>query len=476
MEWGKSYDMEFAYNDKEKMETHGFNMYDYGARFYDQTIGRWHSIDPLAEKYYSISPYAYCANNPVKNIDPDGRTIRVSDYTNNIKTDYEWKEYEGIWGFYDSYNNIYADNDTFIGQLSRALMKLMNGGETGKELVSNLSGMTDIITISRGKNVYMEESSTVGWNPNGGSNVPTQMGENSNVAFVSLGHELGHAWDYTQKTANSTSWIYGGTYGTKDIPNSEIYSTHMENKIRAENGLQLRTHYLVNTDGKGAGPRIIDSKGRSICYNTGNTTNYKSVKKITNSNIKMKIIIIFLVISYTQLNSQNLYPVLIDAFKHVNEYDYNSKSNLKESINVSLKLNKAKKKECNIISEALMKVGFDFDQVNDTLLFDFVYEDYIVGGGPYNIYAQSSKMVKRLTIDSYKDSSYKESPASEKCENCYYDMMYRGDTKTLYKIFTKIGERSLGCYKTALRVIIKERKVVYPSLLWNYGCIMNSHE
>lgn len=77
MEWHGSSNLEYAYNGKEKMETDGFNMYDYGARFYDQTIGRWHSIDPLAEKYYSISPYVYCANNPVKFVDPDGRAFET---------------------------------------------------------------------------------------------------------------------------------------------------------------------------------------------------------------------------------------------------------------------------------------------------------------------------------------------------------------------------------------------------------------
>ena len=47
-----------------------------------QTVSRYLSIDPLTEKYYSISPYAYCANNPVKFIDPDGRDIIISGALN----------------------------------------------------------------------------------------------------------------------------------------------------------------------------------------------------------------------------------------------------------------------------------------------------------------------------------------------------------------------------------------------------------
>jgi RHS repeat-associated protein len=60
------------YNGKEFVETHGYDTYDYGARGYYPAIGRFTTVDPLAEKYYSISPYAYCAGNPVNRIDPNG--------------------------------------------------------------------------------------------------------------------------------------------------------------------------------------------------------------------------------------------------------------------------------------------------------------------------------------------------------------------------------------------------------------------
>ena len=51
---------------------------DFGARQYSPTLRRWMTPDPLSEKYYGISPYAFCNNNPVNFVDPDGRIIETA--------------------------------------------------------------------------------------------------------------------------------------------------------------------------------------------------------------------------------------------------------------------------------------------------------------------------------------------------------------------------------------------------------------
>ena len=61
------------YNGKEWIEMHGLDEYYSQARTLYPAIVRTPTMDPLCEKYYSISPYAWCGNNPVNRIDPDGR-------------------------------------------------------------------------------------------------------------------------------------------------------------------------------------------------------------------------------------------------------------------------------------------------------------------------------------------------------------------------------------------------------------------
>ena len=73
-------DNRFRFNGKEDQAEFGTPYSDYGARQYSSFNGRWLTVDPLAEKYYSSSPYAFCGNNPVNFVDLDGRdTIYVFD-------------------------------------------------------------------------------------------------------------------------------------------------------------------------------------------------------------------------------------------------------------------------------------------------------------------------------------------------------------------------------------------------------------
>lgn len=63
----------------------GIPLSDHGARMYARTFWRWTTAAPLSEKYYGISPpYAYCANDPVNAVDPDGKKRKcVIDYKEN---------------------------------------------------------------------------------------------------------------------------------------------------------------------------------------------------------------------------------------------------------------------------------------------------------------------------------------------------------------------------------------------------------
>jgi len=62
----------YRFNGKEEQVTGSLGLIDYGARLYVNLLPRWTTPAPLAEKYYSTSPYAFSNNNPVNFVDPDG--------------------------------------------------------------------------------------------------------------------------------------------------------------------------------------------------------------------------------------------------------------------------------------------------------------------------------------------------------------------------------------------------------------------
>ena len=102
------------YNDKEFIEMHGYDTYDYGARSMYPALGDgFMSVDPLAEKHYNISPYVYCAGNPVNLIDPDGMDwYKDKDGTTQYNPDLNKDNQKDILGKDQSYvGETYQEKD-----------------------------------------------------------------------------------------------------------------------------------------------------------------------------------------------------------------------------------------------------------------------------------------------------------------------------------------------------------------------------
>ena len=92
---------------------------DFGARLYSPRTATWMSPDPVKEKYYSISPYAFCSNNPVNRIDPFG----THDY--NLKANGEWEKKDTD----DPFDVIIALSGEQLIVLDRSIMGNMVKGQ-----------------------------------------------------------------------------------------------------------------------------------------------------------------------------------------------------------------------------------------------------------------------------------------------------------------------------------------------------------
>jgi len=224
----------------------------------DLRTGQWWTPDNVKPNA-SESPYAMFGRNPVFYNDVLGDTIRITSAGGN--TTYT----QGM-----SYNG----NDKFIKQTVDALNTL-NSKNTGGEMLTDLSSSkTDysIMQVAQRKgsstfgNGYDDNLKAIGFNPSTNSGGIDENGSTSSKAFISLGHELAHAWDADNGTLDKSPWY---TQGNSVIRNAEKFSTHIENKIRAEHGIPLRKYYGIdNSQGNSIGTGLLLNKeGRSLFYN-----------------------------------------------------------------------------------------------------------------------------------------------------------------------------------------------------------------
>ena len=67
--------LSYTFSAKEKDVETGLSYF--GSRYYSSDLSIWLSVDPMSAKYPSLSPYVYCADNPVRLVDPDGEEIEI---------------------------------------------------------------------------------------------------------------------------------------------------------------------------------------------------------------------------------------------------------------------------------------------------------------------------------------------------------------------------------------------------------------
>ena len=249
----------FLFNAKELDNETG--LYYYGARYLDPTGAMWLSVDPMWEKYAGMNPYNYCAGNPVKLVDPDGRDIVVySKGENNEDIEYTFVTGDdGKGAFYDKNGNVYDKGEEFITDLTNALNTL-NEGENGKDLVSYLEGRHDVKVKILPNKTNRNAGLKVYWNSkqNRLSQCKDISGGDERPAYVGLAHELAHSRDLIDGKINYDQWYRNA--GEKAIPIAEQYATYIENLIRDEHKIPLRPYYNEN-DGEESSILKFNSNG-----------------------------------------------------------------------------------------------------------------------------------------------------------------------------------------------------------------------
>jgi len=130
----------YKYNGKEYDSKKGLNWYDYGARHYDAALGRFTTVDPSVENYYSTSPFTYCLNNSLNYIDPLGTdTVDVKDID---------------WNKFDPKKDVVALDEVAVS-VPNALTKV---GTRALEPISGFWGYAGYYLLDIGSTYYSEQT------------------------------------------------------------------------------------------------------------------------------------------------------------------------------------------------------------------------------------------------------------------------------------------------------------------------------
>ena len=188
----------YKFNGKELDLFHGLNWYDYLARGMDPAAGRFTAIDPLCEKYFALSPYVFCANNPVNYIDPDGMDwFRTKDnsvqYDPNIKKNSKLEDgytYLGeTYQITDNNGNIlenYRADGSIVYKKEKSAYErmILQSQRTGNESMAILTNKNVIVMPDYKNDSHEINLSDYGYSINNGNIIDANRNKYNTIATV----------------------------------------------------------------------------------------------------------------------------------------------------------------------------------------------------------------------------------------------------------------------------------------------------
>ncbi|MEA4887385.1 MAG: RHS repeat-associated core domain-containing protein, partial [Bacteroides graminisolvens] len=221
----------YKYSGKELDTERGLNLYDFEKRQMDPTVPAFTTMDPMSEKYYSMSPYAYCANNPIRYIDMHGDSLTVEPNPNGA-LDY----IKMFFGFYTTYQEI-VKND---------LEQLKKDDEIVGDMIEDLEESENVHVITKPKkgkhNSTMYSKKKLDDNKPQGSKIfydpynKKRKDGTERTPRIGLSHELKHSSDLDEGIATSERTGNG-------ILIMDVRAVNTENRIRKKIGEPQRVTY-----------------------------------------------------------------------------------------------------------------------------------------------------------------------------------------------------------------------------------------
>lgn len=264
---------EYRYSGKGYLDFHNLNLNQFPARLHDPTLNQWVSTDPLSEKYPHLTPYSFCASNPIKYVDPDGRVIMIPP---SVSAEDVLK----IVGNMQSLTNDKLVYKTMSNGYRRIRIAHLGKGDkiAGTNLIRKLNSSSKIVYIDYENSLKkfkdnthnmatyksrIDASNSVGtdalitFSMDSDPRLYTIDSKSKTItkstrpSYIGLGHELIHAshmldGDFIPLTQKEQSPILKNLICTEELVTiglKEGYGNITENELRKENKVPQRVEY-----------------------------------------------------------------------------------------------------------------------------------------------------------------------------------------------------------------------------------------